>query len=187
MTASVTGSPRKSSAVFFIFMSTRAEISGGAFFSPWASTHASPFSAFTILINPWSVPGLTPGLIGVAIVLAAAALALRTWRTSRMPRSTPPTDAPATSDTAEPPASLRRSALAALLCLAFAGIGLGHGLPFALEAALFVFVFIGVFSWRVWRAEQRVLRGAASALLIAAVSASLIAWLFSAVFLVRLP
>ena len=136
-------------------------------------------------INPWSVPGLTPGLIGAAIVLAAAALALRALR------GAPPTEAaslaPAANDTAEPRASLRRSALAALLCLAFAGVGLGHGLPFALEAALFVFVFVCAFSWRAWRAEKRVLRGAASALLVAAVSASLIAWLFSAVFLVRLP
>jgi hypothetical protein len=141
-------------------------------------------------INPWSVPGLTPGLIGLAMVLAAAVLALRAWRESRLTRelrAAPPADAAATGDAAEPPASLRRSLLALLLCLTFAGIGLGHGLPFALEAAAFVFVFICVFSWRTWRAEQRVLRGAAGALLIAAVSASLIAWLFSAVFLVRLP
>jgi hypothetical protein len=141
-------------------------------------------------INPWSVPGLTPGLIGLAIVLAAAALALRAWRAQRIPRelrSAPPLDAAAAGDAPEPPASLRRSLLALLLCLAFAGVSLGHGLPFALEAAAFVFVFICVFSWRAWRAEQRVLRGAAVALLIAGVSATLIAWLFSAVFLVRLP
>ena len=32
-------------------MSTRAEISGGAFFSPWASTQASPLSAFDDLVG----------------------------------------------------------------------------------------------------------------------------------------
>lgn len=48
ITASVTGSPRKSSAVFFIFMSTRAEISGGAIFLPWTSIQASPLSALTM-------------------------------------------------------------------------------------------------------------------------------------------
>src|SRR5688572_30379793 len=38
-------------------------------------------------INPWSAPGLTPGLIGLAIVLAATALALRAWRAQRIPRA----------------------------------------------------------------------------------------------------
>ncbi|HET9205765.1 MAG TPA: tripartite tricarboxylate transporter TctB family protein [Burkholderiaceae bacterium] len=134
-------------------------------------------------INPWSVPGLTPGLIGAAIVLLAAALALRAMR-SAAPSAASSTDAP---DDAATPASLRRSGLAALLCLAFAGISLGHGLPFALEATLFVFVFVCVFSWRVWRAEGRWVRGVLSTLLIAVLSSAFIAWLFSAVFLVRLP
>ncbi len=50
MTASVTGSPRKSSAVFFIFISTFAEISGGGIFLPSeVSTQASPLSCATIL------------------------------------------------------------------------------------------------------------------------------------------
>jgi hypothetical protein len=134
-------------------------------------------------INPWSVPGLTPGLIGVAIVLLAAALALRSLR--RAPSGHVEPDAAASERPAA--ASLRRSALAALLCCAFAGIGLGRGLPFVLEAALFVFVFVCVFSWRAWRAERRWVRGIVGALLVAVLSASFIAWLFSAVFLVRLP
>ncbi len=48
ITASVTGSPRKSSAVFFIFISTRAAISCGAIFLPCTSTQASPLSALTM-------------------------------------------------------------------------------------------------------------------------------------------
>jgi len=134
-------------------------------------------------INPWSVPGITPGLIGAAIVLLAVALALRALRSAA-----PGTESPAAAATdATASASLRRSALAALLCFAFAGIGLGRGLPFALEAALFVFVFVCAFSWRTWRAEGRWVRGVVSTLLVAVLSSSAIAWLFSAVFLVRLP
>jgi hypothetical protein len=45
MTASVTSSPRKSSAVFFILRSTSAETWGGAIFLPRTSTQASPLSA----------------------------------------------------------------------------------------------------------------------------------------------
>ena len=135
-------------------------------------------------INPWSVPGLTPGLIGAAIVLLAAALALRALRGTPPGGAAPPSEA-----MTEVPmsASLRRSALAALLCLAFAGISLGHGLPFVLEATLFVFVFVCVFSWRTWRAEGHWVRSVVSTLLVAVLSSSFIAWLFSAVFLVRLP
>ena len=135
-------------------------------------------------INPWSVPGLTPGLIGVAIVVLAAALALRALRGAPTDGAQPRPEA-ATDATASAP--LGRSALAALLCFAFAGISLGHGLPFALEATLFVFVFVCVFSWRTWRAEGRWVRGVVGTLLVAALSSSFIAWLFSAVFLVRLP
>jgi len=135
-------------------------------------------------INPWSVPGLTPGLIGAAIVLIALALALRAWRDAPASGAQPPDEAAIDATSS---ASLRRSALAALLCLAFAGISLGHGLPFVLEATLFVFVFVCVFSWRMWRAEGSWMRGVVSTLLVAVLSSSFIAWLFSAVFLVRLP
>ena len=135
-------------------------------------------------INPWSVPGLTPGLIGAAIVLIALALALRAWRDAPASGTQPPDE---TAIDAASSAPLRRSALAAVLCLAFAGISLGHGLPFVLEAALFVFVFVCVFSWRTWRAEGNWVRGVVSTLLVAVLSSSFIAWLFSAVFLVRLP
>ena len=45
----IPGVGRQSSAVFFIFCSTRAEISGGAIFLPSTSTQASPLSALTML------------------------------------------------------------------------------------------------------------------------------------------
>ena len=49
MTASVTVSPRKASAVFFIFSSTLAEISCGAILRPSAvCTQASPLSWATM-------------------------------------------------------------------------------------------------------------------------------------------
>jgi hypothetical protein len=53
MTASVTGSPRKSSAVFFIFISTLAEISGGAMLLAVGRfpTQASPLSWAMMLVR----------------------------------------------------------------------------------------------------------------------------------------
>ena len=73
------------------------------------------------------------------------------------------------------------------MCVLFAGVSLGRGLPFVAEAATFIFVFTSVFSWSQWRAEARVLRSLAMTLATAIVASLLISWLFESVFLVRLP
>ena len=58
---------------------------------------------------------------------------------------------------------MRRAGLALLLCALFAGITLGHGLPFVVEGAVFIFVFTTLFSWAEWRADGRVARSGADA------------------------
>jgi hypothetical protein len=132
-------------------------------------------------INALSAPGLTPGVIGALMVALAAVLA---WQALRRDDAAPA----ATDDAATEPAhTLRRTLLAGALCVLFAGVSLGHGLPFAAEAAAFIFVFTSVFSWPTWRAERRVVRGPVQALIVAVVAALAIAWLFESVFLVRLP
>ncbi len=56
MTASVTFSPRKSSAVFFIFSSTLAEISCGAILRPsLVCTQASPLSWARMPYGTWAM------------------------------------------------------------------------------------------------------------------------------------
>ncbi len=130
-------------------------------------------------INPWSVPGLTPGVIGALIVVLALVLGLQSrGSTADAQTADPP-------DEAQP--SVRRSVIAAALCVAFAGLSLGHGLPFGVEAAAFVFTFITLFSLPAWRAEGRLARGLSLAFAVAVTSAAAIAWLFESVFLVRLP
>jgi hypothetical protein len=81
----------------------------------------------------------------------------------------------------------RRTLLAGALCLLFAGVTLGHGVPFVVEGAVFVFAFTTFFSWRTWRDEGRVGRGLAQTAVVAVLAAVLISWLFESVFLVRLP
>ncbi len=151
-------------------------------------------------INPWSVPGLTPGVVGVLMILLAAALAAQAWRAGRAPRSTDAAvdvaagaavdiaaDADAAARVTRPGGSVRRTLAAALICIGFAGLTLGHGWPFAVEGAVFNFAFTAVFSWSAWRAEQRIVGGLLQTLVVAVVAASFIAWLFESVFLVRLP
>ena len=130
-------------------------------------------------INAWSVPGLTPGVIGALIVVLALVLGLQSRGTTA--------DAMPAEDVGEAPPPIRRSVIAAALCVAFAGLSLGHGLPFVVEAAAFVFTFITLFSLPAWRAEGRLARGLSMAFAVAVTSAAAIAWLFESVFLVRLP
>jgi hypothetical protein len=131
-------------------------------------------------INPYTVPGLLPGLLGIAMMLLGLLLALRSWRRGALgaPRGF---EFDATH--------ARRVALVIALCLVF-GVGLvGHGLPFWLAAALFVSVAI--------LALQRPQRAAAGrglgvrdvlvAVVIGLGAGGAITLVFQQLFLVRLP
>ena len=132
-------------------------------------------------INPWSAPGLTPGVVGALMLVLAAVLAWHALRRAHRPAL--PADDHAPTETAF---TTGRTLLAAGLCVLFA-LSLGRGMPFAAEAATFVFLFTSVFSWPTWRAERRVARGLAQTLATAVIAALAISWLFESVFLVRLP
>jgi hypothetical protein len=143
-------------------------------------------------INPWSVPGLTPGAIGVLIMLFALALGWQALGAAEEPPKRAQgerADADADTGAGAAPAegSARRTVVAGLLCVLFAGVTLGRGVPFVVEGSVFVFVFTVLFSWSSWRAEGRIGRGLAQTLVIAVVACVLISGLFERVFLVRLP
>jgi hypothetical protein len=129
-------------------------------------------------INPLSAPGLTPGVFGAAMLVLALALAWQAWHAA--------SDGPA-PEAGPPPGSARRTLAATVLCVLFAGVTLGHGLPFVVEGAVFVFTFTTVFSWPTWRAQGRIARGLVQTLCVAAAASAFISWLFESVFLVRLP
>lgn len=120
-------------------------------------------------INPWSAPGLMPGVLGALLVVFGLALAMRRARQ------------------VEPGAgSWRRTLLAVVLCAFFAGGLLGHGLPFWLTSAAFLFAAIFAFR-RIDEPDTPRARMALSSAAIAAVAALVISVLFQEVFLVRLP
>src|SRR3954451_27773 len=81
-------------------------------------------------INPYTVPGLLPGLLGIAMMLLATLLALRSWRRGALGAGSDrrPIDL----------AVVRRVALVLGLCVAFGVVLVGHGLPFWVAAAIFV-------------------------------------------------
>ena len=127
-------------------------------------------------INAWSAPGLTPCVVGALMVALALGLAVKALRLQ-------PHQLVADGATV----SWRSAWMALLLCLAFAGLSLGRGLHFAVEAALFIFVFTVVFSWQTWRKQVRAARGLMQTAAVAVLAACGISWLFESVFLVRLP
>jgi hypothetical protein len=164
-------------------------------------------------IEPWSAPGLVPGVLGVLIAAFGAVLA---WREAERRRARPGArgDAPpagagsaAAADAAtgaatgaeaealapgaagdEPVlAALRRVAPVLAIALAFAVGLLGRGLPFAATSSLLVFAWIVLLRWPEWRAQRGLPRGLATAAVVAVASCTLIALLFQEVFLVRLP
>jgi hypothetical protein len=126
-------------------------------------------------INPYTVPGLVPGLLGALLALFGLILAARGWRGAG--------PGLAAAEGAAP----WRIGLALLLCLGF-GLGvLGHGPPFSLAAAIFLFLAVFLFEWPERRAAGTVARGVVRAALVAAIGAGLITIVFPELFLVRLP
>jgi hypothetical protein len=151
-------------------------------------------------INPWSIPGLLPGIVGLLIMLLATVLAWQARSAVAPSEAAPPADGPARAAGSGPspvpagqaapdgsPALWGRTLVATALCVLFAGVSLGRGLSFLAEAATFIFLFIVAFSWPQWRLQGRLLRGLATTLAIALIAAAFISWLFESVFLVRLP
>jgi Tripartite tricarboxylate transporter TctB family len=131
-------------------------------------------------VNPYTVPGLLPGLLGIALIFFGVLLLLRAWRQGALdpnvPRATPMSAA-----------ERRRLAIVLGLCLTF-GIGLvGHGLPFWLAAALFVAATISILQYPQRRADHQVVRGFTMAITIGLGAGLAITLVFQELFLVRLP
>jgi riboflavin transporter FmnP len=133
-------------------------------------------------INPYTVPGLVPGMLGAIILILGAALFLRAARAGGWRLLTRAPDA--TAWWADPGA--RRLLLSVALCLAYAA-GLVGRLPFWLATFLFVAAFVVLFEWPLAADRAERLRRVIFALVFAALVSTAVTWVFQHVFLVRLP
>jgi hypothetical protein len=132
-------------------------------------------------INPYTIPGLLPGLLGIAMTILGALLAARSWRPHLL--------ASAIEGAPVSRGERRRLLLVLGLCLAF-GVGLvGHGLPFWFAAAVFVTVAIVSLQYRQRQSidQKSRLRILASAAMIGLGAGIIITIVFQEIFLVRLP
>ncbi len=134
-------------------------------------------------INPYTAPGLVPGILGAFIALFGLIMAIRAWRDGAFAAGAVPLAAMAPSRD-----MVRRTSLSLALCLGF-GLGLiGRGPPFWLGAGLFLFLHIYLFD----RLDEPVApRGEMSrivkALAVAVAVSAVVTLIFQEFFLVRLP
>jgi hypothetical protein len=128
-------------------------------------------------INPYTAPGLVPGVLGAFIALFGLIMGFRAVR------------AGALHGVATGGATIfnSRVATSAALCIAFAAGLVGHGPPFWLAAGIFVFLHIFLFQYPELRERNAVVKGALVTLVIAAGAALVITTVFQELFLVRLP
>ena len=133
-------------------------------------------------VNPYTVPGLLPGLLGILIILLGGIMVLRSWRRGALRMGMPA----ATADERE---QRYRVGVVIALCMGYAVVLVGHGLPFWLASALYV-TLSNLILWRLSRDEnERRLtpRAWLKALAIGLGSGVITSVVFQELFLVRLP
>jgi hypothetical protein len=133
-------------------------------------------------INPYTVPGLLPGLLGIAMILLGLVLAERSRERGAFTRHVELVGA----DERE---SRKRVWVVLALCVGYGVVLIGHGIPFWLASSIYVTGSILVLQ-RMSREtldRQFTPRLLAKALVIGVLSSVITQLVFQEVFLVRMP
>lgn len=133
-------------------------------------------------INPYTAPGLLPGLLGLMMIVLGSILAARSWRRGALHQAT----APATADERE---QRRRIWIVIALCSTYCVVLIGHGLPFWLASTIYVTGSIVILQRLSRDADTRRLSvmAVSKALVIGLLSAVITQLVFQDLFLVRMP
>ena len=133
-------------------------------------------------INPYTVPGLLPGLLGLMMIVLGAVLAVRSWRRGAL-------QLPVPARTANDREQSRRIWIVIALCMGYAVVMVGHGLPFWLASAIYVTASILILQRLSRDPNERRLtpRAWVKAIVIGLASGIITSLVFQEFFLVRLP
>ena len=133
-------------------------------------------------INPYTVPGLLPGLLGIVMVLLGVVMTMRSLRRGALVEPLPP----ASADQRE---QRKRIAVVLALCIGYSVVLIGHGLPFWVASALYVTASILIMLRMSRDPQERHLdaRAWAKAIVIGLASSVIIQVAFQELFLVRMP
>ncbi|MEY2621685.1 MAG: hypothetical protein RIT26_1505 [Pseudomonadota bacterium] len=133
-------------------------------------------------INPYTIPGLLPACLGVAIMLLGLLMAYRSISRGALgPQPVHP--AAAWQQRRE----LSRIWFILTLCVGFAVGVVGHGLSFWLAAAAFITVMVVVLQFETLARQRRLWPGVFKAVVIGLCAGIIITLVFQEFFLVRLP
>ena len=132
-------------------------------------------------INPYTVPGLLPGLLGVVMILLGLVLGLRSW------------DRGAFTQQRQPPSpdlrdERRRVWVVIGLCVGYGVVLIGHGIPFWLASSVYVAASILILQRMSRDPDERQMtaRVIVNALVIAVASSVVTQLVFQELFLVRM-
>ena len=131
--------------------------------------------------NPFSVPGIVPGILGAIIFVLSAVVFFRSLRRHgyRLERKKTPHGFMVDPD-------MRRMLLTAALCILY-GIGLVGRTNYYLATFLFVLAFLVLFQYRVAAKNSGRMRLLLASLVQAVLTAAAIGAVFRYLFLVELP
>jgi hypothetical protein len=129
-------------------------------------------------INPYTAPGLVPGVLGGSLIAMGSLLMLRSLRAGALQLA---------GGVPQPQVDLKRLGTAFFLCVGYAAGLVGRGLPFWAATALFVTTTILVFQWPERRQQGQLAKGAVIALACGVGTAVAVTVIFQEIFLVRLP
>lgn len=137
-------------------------------------------------INPYTAPGLVPGVLGAVILVLGAALFVRAARAGGWRLGAGGSGPPWWTGS-----GAQRLGLAIVLCVGYAG-GLVGRVPFWLATFLFVALFVAAFEWPQAstggeRSPGKRIKGIGVALVLGALVSAAVTLVFQEVFLVRLP
>ncbi|MBC5764990.1 tripartite tricarboxylate transporter TctB family protein [Ramlibacter albus] len=133
-------------------------------------------------INPYTVPGLLPGMLGIAMILLGGVLAVRSWRRGALAHPREPFT--------EHQREVRKRVWTVIaLCVVYSVVLVGRGLPFWLASAIFITGSILILQRMDRDPEARRLtpRVIGKAVLIGVLAAVITQVAFQDLFLVRLP
>ncbi|MEJ6021042.1 tripartite tricarboxylate transporter TctB family protein [Ramlibacter sp. PS4R-6] len=133
-------------------------------------------------INPYTIPGLLPGFLGIAMMLVGGVVAIRSWRRGAF-------EHPREPFTAHQWEVRKRVWSVVVLVTVYSVVLVGHGLPFWLASAIFITGSILILQRMSRDPEERRLTPKlwAKAVVIGVLASVITQVVFQDLFLVRLP